>query len=149
LIFLITPQLIGCIGTPFNRNTVRLMMCMFDRDHSGTIELNEFGQLVDYVQQWRSVFQRFDRDGSGTIDARELQTALRSFGYNLSPNFIRMMVNRFDRTHRGVVAFDDFIHMCVSLQVSAPLSSVILKTIDVFLSHSSEFHLFSAQFGSA
>ncbi|TPP58302.1 Programmed cell death protein 6 [Fasciola gigantica] len=104
------------VGTPFNENTVRLMMSMFDRDYSGTIELNEFVQLVDYVQQWRACFQRFDRDNSGTIDARELQTALRSFGYSLSSNFIHLMVNRFDRTHRGVVAFDDFIHMCVSLQ---------------------------------
>ncbi|KAA0189738.1 Programmed cell death protein 6 [Fasciolopsis buskii] len=92
------------------------MMSMFDRDYSGMIELNEFTQLVDYVQQWRACFQRFDRDNSGTIDAHELQTALRSFGYSLSPNFIRLMVSRFDRTRRGVVAFDDFIHMCVSLQ---------------------------------
>jgi len=49
---------------------------MFDRDQSGTIELNEFQGLWNYLSQWRTLFDQFDRDRSGTIDAGELNTGL-------------------------------------------------------------------------
>jgi len=47
---------------------------MFDRDHSGTIELQEFQGLWNYLTQWRTLFDQFDRDRSGTIDVGELNT---------------------------------------------------------------------------
>jgi len=47
---------------------------MFDRDHSGTIDLQEFQGLWTYLSQWRGIFEQFDRDRSGTIDANELNT---------------------------------------------------------------------------
>ncbi|OON20603.1 EF hand [Opisthorchis viverrini] len=89
---------------------------MFDRDFSGQIEFNEFVHLVNYVEQWKNCFYRFDRDRSGSIDANEFQMALRTFRYNLSDTFVQYLVRRFDRTHRNVVAFDDFIYACVCLQ---------------------------------
>ncbi|TGZ67074.1 hypothetical protein CRM22_004987 [Opisthorchis felineus] len=95
-----------------------MMMKMFDRDFSGQIEFNEFVHLVNYVEQWKNCFYRFDRDRSGSIDANEFQMALRTFRYNLSDNFVHYLVRRFDRTHRNVVAFDDFIYACVCLQVN-------------------------------
>ena len=45
---------------------------MFDRDHTGTIELNEFAALWNYIQQWKGVFERFDTNRSGQIEAQEL-----------------------------------------------------------------------------
>ena len=47
---------------------------MFDRDHSGTIDLNEFQALWTYINQWKGVFDQYDRDRSGQIDANELNT---------------------------------------------------------------------------
>ncbi|CAL8097032.1 unnamed protein product [Calicophoron daubneyi] len=105
------------MNTAFNADTVRLMVAMFDRDYSGTIEFNEFCGLFDYVQRWRQCFKRFDTDNSGTIDAGEFSRALQTFGYTFSPNFVRMMIHRFDRNRRGVIAFDDFIYACVCLQI--------------------------------
>ncbi|CAL8097030.1 unnamed protein product [Calicophoron daubneyi] len=105
------------INTPFNINTVRLMLSMFDRDYSGTIEFNEFCNLFNYVQRWRECFMRFDSDRSGTIDSRELTTAFQTFGYSFSPNFIRLITCRFDRTRRGVIAFDDFVYACACVQI--------------------------------
>ena len=46
---------------------------MFDRDHTGTIEINEFAALWNYIQQWKGVFERFDTNRSGQIEAHELQ----------------------------------------------------------------------------
>ncbi len=45
---------------------------MFDTNHSGQIDLNEFQALWNYIHQWRGVFDGFDRDRSGHIDANEL-----------------------------------------------------------------------------
>ncbi|KAG5447926.1 Sorcin [Clonorchis sinensis] len=104
------------LNIPFNINTINMMMKMFDRDYSGQIEFNEFVHLVNYVEQWKNCFYRFDRDRSGSIDANEFQMALRTFRYNLSDNFVQYLIRRFDRTHRNVVAFDDFIYACVCLQ---------------------------------
>jgi len=102
--------------TPFNPETVRLMIVgMFDRDNSGTIDFNEFGALWKYVTDWQQCFKSFDQDGSGSIDRNELQTALTSFGYRMSPTTVDMMVKKFDRLGRGTIAFDDFIQCCVVL----------------------------------
>jgi len=101
--------------TPFNAETVRLMIGMFDRDNSGSIDFNEFGALWKYVTDWQECFKSYDRDNSGSIDRGELQTALTSFGYRINPGTVDMMVKKFDRLGRGTIAFDDFIQCCVVL----------------------------------
>ena len=59
--------------TPFNPETVRLMIGMFDRDKSGTINFQEFGALWKYVNDWQTTFRSYDKDNSGTIDRGELK----------------------------------------------------------------------------
>ncbi|CAF3396888.1 unnamed protein product [Rotaria socialis] len=66
--------------SPFNPETVRMMIGMFDRDGSSTIDFKEFRALWHYVTEWEKCFRRFDLDGSGTIDKHELKIALSSFG---------------------------------------------------------------------
>ena len=108
-----------CVGTwkPFNPETVRLMIGMFDRDRSGTINFQEFGSLWQYVTDWQKTFRSYDADNSGSIDKHELKTALTSFGYRLSDKFYDILIRKFDRSARGNIAFDDFIQCCVVIQV--------------------------------
>lgn len=101
---------------PFNPETVRMMIGMFDRDHSGTINYQEFSQLWKYVTDWLNCFRSFDRDGSGNIDKHELKQALTTFGYRLSDNFYNVAIRKFDRKGAGSIYFDDFIQLCVLLQ---------------------------------
>ncbi|CAK8684985.1 unnamed protein product [Clavelina lepadiformis] len=101
---------------PFNPETVRLMIGMFDHDRSGTIGFNEFSGLWKYVTDWQATFRRYDRDNSGSIDKAELKNALVQFGYRLSDKFYDLLVRKFDRQGRGTIAFDDFIQCCVVLQ---------------------------------
>jgi len=102
--------------SPFNPETTRLMIGMFDRDGDGTINFEEFVQLWKYVTDWTQTFRGYDRDNSGNIDKSELMTALTSFGYRLSDQFYNMMIRKFDRSGTGKVYFDDFIQLCVVLQ---------------------------------
>ncbi|KAH8873287.1 Sorcin [Schistosoma japonicum] len=98
--------------------TVEIMMGMFDRDMNGTMDVLEFSRLFLYVQQWQSCFRGFDRDNSGTIDCREFEAALIQFGFKLSPQFVQFLIRKFDRDRRGSIGFDDFILVCVCLQVN-------------------------------
>lgn len=101
--------------TPFNAETVRLMIGMFDKQNTGTINFNDFGALWKYVTDWQNCFRGFDTDNSGSIDRNELKTALTSFGYRLSDWLIDMLVRKYDRMGRGTILFDDFIQCCITL----------------------------------
>ncbi|VVC26356.1 Hypothetical protein CINCED_3A009646 [Cinara cedri] len=101
--------------TPFNPETVRLMIGMFDKHSRGTVSFDDFGSLWKYVTDWQACFRSFDRDGSGNINVTELKDALSSFGYRLSEQIVSVMLKRFDRFGRGTILFDDFIQCCVVL----------------------------------
>ncbi|KAG0330794.1 Alpha-1 3/1 6-mannosyltransferase alg-2 [Podila horticola] len=102
--------------TPFNVETVRLMMNMFDRDNDGTINFHEFIGLWNYIEKWKACFQTYDLDGSGTIDAHELQRALRGFGFNLTEVIVDLIVTKYDVRGRGDISFDNFVQSCVTVQ---------------------------------
>ncbi|BFZ17233.1 hypothetical protein BsWGS_20273 [Bradybaena similaris] len=103
--------------SPFNPETCRLMIGMFDRDRNGSIDIHEFAALWKYIQDWKACFDRFDTDRSGNIDANELSNAFKTFGYQLSPQFSQLVVRVFDRNKGGCsINFDDFIQACVMLK---------------------------------
>src|SRR4051812_32855284 len=64
---------------PFNPETCRLMISMFDADNDGGINFGEFSALWNYINEWSNCFRRFDRDNSGNIDKGELSQALYQF----------------------------------------------------------------------
>ncbi|KAF8901911.1 hypothetical protein CPB84DRAFT_1679308, partial [Gymnopilus junonius] len=107
--------------TPFDIDTVKLLMSIFDTDRTGTIGFNEFSGLWKYVKDWQNVFRHFDRDRSGTIDGNELREALGQFGYNLSPQLLTLLQKKYDAASqtvgRGVpapgITFDRFVRACV------------------------------------
>lgn len=101
--------------SPFNKETVRLMIGMFDKQNKGTVNFEDFGALWKYVIDWQNCFRSFDRDNSGNIDQNELKTALTSFGYRLSDHLLSTLLRKFDRFGRGTILFDDFIQCCIIL----------------------------------
>ncbi|KAF8058680.1 hypothetical protein FPV67DRAFT_513340 [Lyophyllum atratum] len=108
--------------TPFDLDTVKLLMSIFDTDRSGTIGFNEFSGLWKYIKDWQNVFKHFDRDRSGSIDGQELRDALGQFGYNLSPPLLDLVQKKYDvkATSTGArgapppgISFDRFVRACV------------------------------------
>ncbi|KAI8887662.1 EF-hand [Backusella circina FSU 941] len=105
--------------SPFNIETVRTMVNMFDKDNSGTIDFNEFAGLWKYIEDWKRCFQTFDEDNSGNIDHGEMSRALKTFGYNLSDQFIHVLVQKFDKygkNRKGNITFDNFVQACVTVK---------------------------------
>jgi len=108
--------------TPFDLDTVKLLMSIFDTDRSGTIGFSEFSGLWKYIKDWQGVFKHFDRDRSGSIDGRELHEALRQFGYNLSPQLLDLLQKKYAGapTAHGAaspgITFDRFVRACVVIK---------------------------------
>ncbi|KAL4810164.1 hypothetical protein BDV18DRAFT_130411 [Aspergillus unguis] len=110
--------------TSFHPKTVKMMISMFDRNHSGTISFDEFVSLWRYLAAWRELFDRFDEDRSGRISLREFEKALTAFGYRLSQPFVTVMFTTFEKKGRVVggppkpsgMSFDLFVQACISLR---------------------------------
>jgi len=122
--------------SPFDLDTVKLLMTIFDTDRSGTIGFNEFTGLWRYVKDWQNVFRHFDKDRSGSIDGAELQAALKQFGYNLSPQLLSEVEKKyytskasgssggpsgpagFSLPHNAPagISFDRFVRACVVIK---------------------------------
>ncbi|XP_041648590.1 sorcin isoform X1 [Cheilinus undulatus] len=99
---------------PFSLETCRLMISMLDRDMSGSMGFNEFKELSNVLNGWKQTFMSYDRDRSGTVEGPELQHALTSMGFNLSPQAMNIIMKRHS-TH-GRIAFDDFITCCIKIR---------------------------------
>lgn len=110
------PALTNGNWKPFQLSTCHALVAMFDRDHSGTIGVQEFSTLWDYINQWKRTFESFDRDRSGSIGHGEMSQALQSFGYRLGPNTVTNIMLRYDKRRTGAINFEDFIVACAKLQ---------------------------------
>jgi len=101
-------------GTMFSEEACRMMINMFDTNMTGTIDVNEFGRLFTYIQQWKGMFESFDKDKAGTIDQSEFGQALQQMGYRFSPTFVQNLLAKFNPRERRLT-LDNFI--MVSVQV--------------------------------
>ncbi|XP_028672951.1 sorcin-like [Erpetoichthys calabaricus] len=99
---------------PFNLETCRLMIAMLDRDMSGTMGFNEFKELCNVINAWRGNFMSMDKDRSGTVDAPEMQQAITSMGFRLSPQAMNIIVKRYGLN--GKIGFDDYMACCIRLR---------------------------------
>ncbi|KAG8451544.1 hypothetical protein GDO86_003664 [Hymenochirus boettgeri] len=109
--------LVNSNWSSFNDETCIMMMNMFDKSNTGRIDLFGFSALWRFIQQWRSLFQQYDRDRSGNINQVELQQALGQMGYNLSPQFVQLVMSRYgQRSANPGLQLDRFIQICTQLQ---------------------------------
>jgi len=113
----------------FDLATTGMLLNLFDRDRSGTIGFNEFVGLWNYINQWQDIFRQHDRDGSGLIEGRELEEALRQFGFPISPRLVNLLQRKFVPPGRKgpmtpfagaggpSLSFDGFVRCCVTVKV--------------------------------
>ncbi|XP_071544282.1 peflin isoform X2 [Panulirus ornatus] len=99
----------------FSEEACKLMITLFDKDNTASINLHEFGQLFNFINQWTQVYRSYDRDNSGTIDENELNTALQQMGYRLSPQFVSYLVSKFSPRMRKIT-LDNFIVSNIQLR---------------------------------
>lgn len=99
----------------FSEEACRMMIDMYDRSGSGTIDFNDFQQLFSSINQWKAVFEGYDTDKSGSIEQAELMQAFQQMGYRFSPVFVQNLLARYDaRTRR--LTLDNFIVASVQIK---------------------------------
>ncbi|KAK7085346.1 peflin or Penta-EF hand domain-containing protein 1 [Halocaridina rubra] len=99
----------------FTEEACNFMISMFDKNHSGTINLQEFGQLFAFVNEWIENYQRYDQDKSGTICEKELHMALQQMGYRFSSQFVGFLISKYSPRAR-VLTLDNFILINIKLR---------------------------------
>jgi len=114
--------------SPFNLDTIKLLFSLFDHDGNGTITFNEFMGLWRYIEDWKHIFSTFDKDNNGTIEIPELNTAMRSFGFNISEQMLKKLVRKYKISHNiqgkklmtddleHAISFDNFVQLCVTVK---------------------------------
>jgi len=92
-----------------------MMINMFDKDKSGTINIHEFGALFSYINQWKGMFEAIDKDRSGFIEEGEFSQALTQMGYRFSPTFVQNLLLKYDQKTRKMT-LDNFIVASVQIK---------------------------------
>lgn len=108
--------LINGRGDHFSDTACNLMISMFDRNKTGTVDIYDFEKLYNYINQWLQVFKNFDRDASGHIEESELTQALTQMGFRFSPQFIQYLIAKNDPINRKEISVDQFIVTCIQIQ---------------------------------
>ncbi|EDQ86536.1 uncharacterized protein MONBRDRAFT_35370 [Monosiga brevicollis MX1] len=103
-------------GAQFSLETCRLMISMLDADRSGTMGFEEFRQLYQALEMWKTTFQGIDADRSGAVERGELKSAMTKFGYNLSDAAIDVMMRRYGKHQAHQITFDDFVALAVRVR---------------------------------
>ncbi|GMM32766.1 Pef1 protein [Saccharomycopsis crataegensis] len=102
--------------TQFQPSTVKLMIKLFDKDGSGTIDFREFYHLWNYISHWRTVFGIYDKDKSNTITFSEYQETLKSFGYRLPTDTVLFVFQKFSHSGGGIyLKFDSYVESLIWL----------------------------------
>ncbi|KAI0271101.1 hypothetical protein BGY98DRAFT_1189719, partial [Russula aff. rugulosa BPL654] len=138
---------------PFEVDTVKLLMSLFDIDRNGTIDINEFDGLWKYIESWQGVFGYFDKNKSNTIDGDELEQALKQYGYrdDLTTDLQELLKRKYDipwppkKTAAGGdpaaaspaggsepgITFDRFMRACVVVKQLKELFDVLERTLKI------------------
>ncbi|XP_043693523.1 calcium-binding protein CBP-like [Telopea speciosissima] len=101
----------------FSLRTVHLLMYLFTGTNTRTIGPKEFISVYYSLQNWRAIFQRFDRDKSGKIDSKELQEALMSLGFAVSPVVLELLISKYMKSdYIRAIEYDNFIECCLTVK---------------------------------
>lgn len=98
----------------FSLETCRHMISALDRDWTGKMGFDEYKEMWVAVSQWKQTFQSHDADRSGTVEPQELHNAIKTWGYELSPQAVNIIVRRYSTNNR--ITFDDFIGAAIKLR---------------------------------
>jgi len=100
-------------GFQFSFEVAEKMIQMFDRDHFGTIDYNEFAQLHQFISTMQNGFRQRDRTGDGRLDGNEIRMALQDSGYQMAEGTFQTMMKKFDHQRVGSLGFDSYIELSI------------------------------------
>ncbi|XP_055534095.1 calmodulin-beta-like [Wyeomyia smithii] len=111
-------MVVRALGMNPSQAEVEQMIHEVDLDGSGTIELDEFLQLMARKlredttdEELRDAFKIFDRDGDGFLSVDELSAVMKNFGERLSDDELADLLEEADIDKDGKINYEEFIIM--------------------------------------
>uniref|UniRef100_A0A4D5R9R9 Calglandulin n=1 Tax=Scolopendra viridis TaxID=118503 RepID=A0A4D5R9R9_SCOVI len=109
------------LGQRPTENELRDMVNEVDVDGNGTIEFNEFLQMMskkmkdsDSEEELREAFRVFDKNGDGFISASELRHVMTNLGEKLTDEEVDDMIKEADMDGDGLVNYEEFVSILTS-----------------------------------
>ncbi|KAK7196669.1 EF hand-like protein [Novymonas esmeraldas] len=102
-------------GFRFSIGTTEKLLLRYDNDRSGSITMEEFSNLHEFITTMRDGFRQRDASGDGRLDGYEVRESLRRSGFVLSEETFQAVMRKFDRQRRGSLGFDDYIELSLFL----------------------------------
>jgi Ca2+-binding EF-hand superfamily protein len=114
---------LGLLNIQLNRPELSAQLVSHDADADGTLTGDEFVRLalslVASHTHIRDVFEKHDRDGSGELSTRELRSALRTLGVQLTGEQARRTLAHYDADESGALSIAEFAGLVRSLAAAA------------------------------
>ncbi|XP_048478432.1 calmodulin-A isoform X2 [Plutella xylostella] len=109
------------LGQRPSETELRDMVKEVDQDGNGTIEFNEFLQMMskkmrgaDGEHELREAFRVFDKNNDGLISSVELRHVMTNLGERLSEEEVDDMIREADLDGDGMVNYDEFVTILTS-----------------------------------
>lgn len=109
------------LGQRPTEQELRDMVREVDVDGNGTIEFNEFLQMMskkmkeaDSEEELREAFRVFDKNGDGFISSTELRHVMTNLGEKLSDEEVDDMIKEADMDGDGLVNYEEFVTILTS-----------------------------------
>ena len=105
-------------GDPPTQEDINEVMKHLDADRSGTIDLNEFMDLMNNKlkeqqegQELLETFQVFDKDADGQISAEDLRYVIKAVGEELEDDLIDQLIEQGDLDQDGKINYHEFVRI--------------------------------------
>ncbi|XP_012282631.1 neo-calmodulin isoform X1 [Orussus abietinus] len=109
------------LGQRPTETELRDMVKEVDQDGNGTIEFNEFLQMMskkmkgaDGEDELREAFRVFDKNNDGLISSMELRHVMTNLGEKLSEEEVDDMIKEADLDGDGMVNYEEFVTILTS-----------------------------------
>jgi len=103
------------LGEESSPETNNLMIEMFDKDKSGTIDFNEFNQLYSYIQEMKSAFNSSATSQDRSLNMEQVKTALGKihgpWAFAGGAVLLFMLFKFFDKNHSGKMGWSNFMNL--------------------------------------
>ncbi|KAG5510035.1 hypothetical protein GH5_07885 [Leishmania sp. Ghana 2012 LV757] len=100
-------------GFRFSLGTTQRLLARYDLDCTGTITMEEFAHLHEFLTAMQQGFRQRDTSGDGRLDSKETLEAFWLSGFVFGEEAFQTVMRKFDRQHRGSLGFDDYIELSI------------------------------------
>eukprot|EP00955_Chlamydomonas_euryale_P069233 360365-Chlamydomonas_euryale.AAC.8 len=114
------------LGFEPKKEEIKKMIADIDKDGSGTIDFEEFLQMMtakmgerDSREEIMKAFKLFDDDNTGFITLKNLRRVAKELGENLTDEELQEMIDEADRNGDGQIDEDEFYRWAGSLQADS------------------------------